>query len=441
MFHLAKQIFYAAINAVDPFNCVKNATQGEGDFFSICCDSNPISYNLNNFKTIKVVGCGKAVWPMARAIENVVEDKISTGYCVTKYGHVSTPYPSKITIVEAGHPYPDVNGNQASAKTVQILKSATENDLVIALISGGGSSLWAYPVPQISLDELNGISKSLIGCGATIEEINTVRKHLSSVSGGFAALHTHPSSVLAIVVSDVIGDKLDTIASGPFFADSTTFADAQEVLKRYSLYESAAPSIRTYIEDGISGERPETPKPGHECFKNVNHCVVASNRLAIAAAKKHAESLGFTTIVIEEPTCGDVRIAAKNFSRIIKDTKKNHSGKTCIIAGGETTVDLGVVSGKGGRNQEFALTAALEIASVPDVTILSCGTDGTDGPTDAAGAVVDGDTVNYCITAGINPLSTLEQHNSYVLFEKIGNLIKTGPTFTNVMDLQIALIQ
>lgn len=439
----AEKIFYAALNAVNPYNAVINNIKIKGSTLIVGDEESPsVSYDLSHFKQINIVGCGKAAWPMCLAMEKIAGKHISRGLAVTKYNYVSTPYPSGIEILEAGHPYPDQSGYDATVQTLKILESSGEDDLVIALISGGGSSLWALPVSPISLEEFRETTRVLVGCGADIKEINCVRKHLSAISGGLAAIKAYPAKVIVLVISDVIGDHLDTIGSGPFYPDETTFEDALKVIKKYNIDQKIPVSVKKYIEQGSLGLQPETPKRGSICFNNVFHKTIASNRSALDAAKKCAEELGFNTVVINDPTSGEAKESARVFCEKVKEIRnRENSERMCVIAGGETTVTLGSESGVGGRNQEFALAAALEIAGMDGITILSCGTDGTDGPTDANGAIVDGKTVESCRKARLHLHEALEKHDSYTLFSNSGNLIKTGPTYTNVMDLQIAIIE
>ena len=439
----AEKIFHAALNAVNPYNAVINSLKIKGSTL-IAGDEDhySVSYDLSRFRQINIVGCGKAAWPMCLAMEKIAGKYIGRGLAVTKYNHVSTPYPSGIEIREAGHPYPDQSGYDATVETLKILESSGEDDMVIALISGGGSSLWALPSSPISLEEFKETTRKLIGCGADIKEINCVRKHLSAISGGLAAIKAYPAKVIVLVISDVIGDHLDTIGSGPFYPDETTFEDALKVIKKYDLGHRIPESVKTYLEQGMLGLQPETPKGDSIYFANVFHKIIASNRSALDAAKRCAEELGFKTVVIKDSTSGEAREAARIFCEKVKQIRKReNSERLCVIAGGETTVTLGSESGVGGRNQEFALAAALEIDGMDGITILSCGTDGTDGPTDANGAIVDGKTVESCRKAGLQLQEALEKHDSYTLFSNSGNLIKTGPTYTNVMDLQIAIIE
>lgn len=434
------KIFNSALNAADPYQSIIDKVKIENSILCINSDSYTC-YDLKRFKNIYLIGCGKAVFKMVSAIENILGEKINGGLAVTKYGYAITSKLTKVNIVEAGHPVPDRNGYTATLQISKILQMAGKDDLIIALLSGGGSSLWAMPVPQVTLFDLQQTTQLLVNSGADICQINTVRKHLSEISGGFAAFKAFPATVAVLVISDVIGDRLDTIASGPFFPDNTSFLDAIEILEQYGCFDKLENSVRKYLIEGKNGLHRETPEKDSPCFNNVNHYIIASNKKAISAAKICAENLGFKTIIIDEPTYGETSIAAKEFCNKVKTLCQKYTGKLCIIAGGETTVTLKNNFGKGGRNQEFALAAAIEISGTKGLTILSCGTDGTDGPTDANGAVVDGDTYQKCIYSGLDPSIYLKNHDSYTLFNKIKSLVKTGPTFTNVMDLQIGVLQ
>jgi glycerate-2-kinase len=374
-------------------------------------------------------------------VEHVFGQLITSGIVVTKYGHRTSSKSSKIEVIEASHPVPDHNGLIGANRVRDLLKTANKNDLVIALVSGGGSVLWPFPVDGISLDELIQTNQKLLESGAPIHEINSIRKHLSQLQGGKAALLASPATVIVFVMSDVIGDDLNTIASGPFFPDSTSFETALNVIQRYGLEKEIPPSSTSYIVGGIEGNYAETPKNKDYCFDTIYHKLVGTNQIALDAARTHALCLGFDCIIIDQPIHGEVNHAARKFCDQVKtiSSMRKKLKPVCIISGGETTVTLKKPYGKGGRNQEFALAAACHIQG-QNIMILSCGTDGSDGPTDAAGAVVDGEFVNTCVNLGLNPAAYLANHDSYSLFEKTGNLIKTGPTLTNVMDLQIAVV-
>ena len=442
-------IFKKALEAVDPYKAVQSAfelTNGKitlGNTLTHSYNKNTDGFNwlLRETGKIYLVGCGKAVCPMADAVEDVCDQYISSGIVVTKYGHRTPSRLSKIKVIEAAHPVPDNNGLIGANKVRDILKNAGKDDLVITLISGGGSALWPLPVHGISLKDLVLTNEILLESGASIHEINSIRKHISELQGGKAASLAYPSTVIAFIISDVIGDDLDTIASGPFYPDSSTFATASRVIRKYRLDKEMPRAVSSYITNGIKGIYDDTPKKNDPCFNNTYHLLVGSNKIALKAAREHALKLGFDCILVEQPVQGESKDAARNFCQQIKaicSTRENLK-PLCIISGGETTVTLKKPYGKGGRNQEFALAAAVLIQGQM-ISILSCGTDGSDGPTDATGAMVDGDFMRTCSEMGLNAENYLANHDSYSLFEKTGNLIKTGPTLTNVMDIQIALV-
>jgi glycerate-2-kinase len=433
------KIFNAALKKVDPYKLVADELNTNNCSISI---ENNSYLNLQEFQNIYVVGCGKASWPMAAAVEDALGKKIKGGLAVTKYEHAWKSEINLIPVAFGGHPFPDQSGINATQDIIRILRQAQRSDLVLALLSGGGSSLLIAPVSPLSLDDIIITTKLLLSCGADIHEINVVRKHLSCISGGHGASLAFPARVFALVISDVIGDDLGTIASGPFFPDSSKFIDAINVLTRYNLLQRIPSSVLDYLTGGIDGKNRETPKINNNCFNRVNHKVIASNRVAIDAAILESKMLGYETYCIDQPVSGEARIAAKYFCSKVKNfLSTSDASKICVVGGGETTVTLGDNVGTGGRNQEFALAAALEIDGFNAVTVLSCGTDGTDGPTDAAGAIVYGDTIANCFRSGFDPVETLNRHDCYTLFNATGNLVKTGPTYTNVMDIQIAIIQ
>ena len=429
--------------AVDPYQSVLRTVKREGDVLTLLEGSGEVGFDLTAVDRLQVVGCGKAGAPMSRAVEELVGDRISEGLVVVKYGHVLSEERSygQIRIVEAGHPEPDIEGMRHAKEVTRILEGAAERDLVIALISGGGSALWSLPAPPITLEDKKRLTRQLLASGADIHEINVVRKHVSGIKAGWAARMAHPARVLVFLVSDVIGDRLDSIASGPFAPDSTTFGEALESVERHGLGTEIPVSIQYHLWDGMAGKIPETPKPGDAVFERVTHCICASNAQALEAAKIEAEALGFEVEVLGAPIDGDVGAASKAFcDRLGRLAAKRPGRPVCLIGGGEPTAVLGDSPGRGGRNQQFGLAAAFEVQGKQGFTVLSCGTDGTDGPTDAAGAVVDGDTIGQCTGLGLDPNSALEQHDVYPLFEASGNLVKTGPTNSNVMDIMIGLV-
>ncbi len=439
----ALQIFRAAVAAVDPYRSVLRVLGRESDALVVQQGSGEVRLDLEKIDRLHVVGCGKAGAPMARAVEELVGDRISMGLVVVKYGHTLSDEASvaSIRIAEAGHPEPDAAGMHRAEEILGILQGASERDLVLALISGGGSALCPLPVPPITLAEKTELTRQLLASGADIHEINVVRKHVSLIKGGGAARFARPARVLVLLVSDVIGDRLDSIASGPFAPDASTFGEALEIVERHGLATEIPVSIQVHLWDGFAGKMPETPKPGDSVFERVTHCICASNAQALDGAREAAGSMGYYVEAIERPIDGDVSAAAESFcSRLEEIAGQRRERPVCLIGGGETTVRLGQSPGRGGRNQQFALACAFEIQGKEELTVLSCGTDGTDGPTDAAGAVVDGSTIDRCRSLGLDSRKALETRDAYPLFEQSGDLVKTGPTHSNVMDLMLGIV-
>jgi glycerate 2-kinase len=428
------EIFYAALRAVNPYESVKLYTNKILSTYSSC-----------NCDRILVSGFGKAACQMTKAIEDSLKDLIVTGIVITKYGHCPLSYRfENVRIIEAGHPVPDENGLKGTKEIIKLLKNSKENTLAVCLISGGGSALLVAPYEGITLKEKQKITRQLLKAGANIYELNTVRKHISRVKGGRLAEIAYPARVLSLILSDVIGDRLDVIASGPTSSDRTTYKDALVVLKKYRLIESSPRSVVGILNRGINGLIPETPKKGNIIFKHVENIVIGSNKILLDAAKEKAEKLGFDVEIISSELSGEAKDVGKwlaQKSMTMKCSKdKNIKKSTCLISGGETTV---TVKGKGvgGRNMELALSFAIEINGIDGITLLSAGTDGTDGPTDAAGACVDGQTVSKAKAIGIYPEAYLRNNDSYNFFKKTNELFNTGPTGTNVMDIQIVRIE
>lgn len=426
---LATEIFYAALKAVDPYNAVKLYT-----------DKIRSVYQNGSFKRLIVTGFGKAACSMSKAMEDNLGDLIDTGILITKYGH-SMSQESMIRIYEAGHPVPDENGLRGTEEIIKILKNADKNTLVVCLVSGGGSALLVSPYEGISLDEKQKITQLLLKAGADINELNTVRKHISKVKGGRLAEIAYPAKMISLVLSDVIGDRLDVIASGPTAPDKTTYNHAIGVLEKYKLTEKAPESVINMLGNGAKGLIPETPKDDNPVFEKVENIIIGSNIKALEAAKTKAGSLGFKPEIISSEITGEARDVGKWLADIARSKRSNSSNRlNCLISGGETTVTV-KGNGMGGRNMELALAFAMEIECVEGITLLSAGTDGTDGPTDAAGAIVDGQTVKKAKTTGLNPEEYLNNNDSYNFFKKIDELLVTGPTGTNVMDIQIMVIE
>jgi hydroxypyruvate reductase len=386
------------------------------------------------------LGAGKAAAKMASAVEELLRDRISSGIVIVKYGH-SLPL-SLVEIVEAGHPLPDEAGVAGTTRIINLLRRATEEDLVIFLLSGGGSALLPGPVDPITLDDEIRTTQTLLNCGATIHEVNAVRKHISKIKGGRLARLAYPATLVSLILSDVVGDSLDVIASGPTVPDTSSFADCLLVVERYELKEKIPPRVRTFLEAGARGEVEETPKAGEPIFQHVRNVIVGNNRMAVEAARVKAEGLGYNTLALSSFIEGEAKVVAAAHAAIAREiiaTGNPIRRPACVLSGGETTV---TVRGKGlgGRNQEFALAAAAAIAGAEGVVVLSGGTDGTDGPTDAAGGVVDGTTLQRGRDKGLDAADFLRRNDSHTFLSAVGDLLVTGPTFTNVMDLRLVLI-
>ena len=433
----ANQIFRHVLDILDPGQLVKEKVSIRDSTLIV----EEREYNLNNYENIYVVGGGKACAPMAKAMEGLLGDKIDNGIIVVKYDHGLSL--KKIETVEASHPIPDENGERGASDILRLLSGTGEKDLIICLISGGGSALLVQPHKGITLQDIQTASAELLACGATIDEINTVRKHLSSIKGGQLAKAAYPSTLITLMLSDVVGDPMDIIASGPTVPDGSTFEDAYSIIQKYSLEEKISNSVCGFLGSGKIGEIEETPEHGNKIFDNTQNVIVGSNKIALNAAEKRAKDMGYNTIVLSSLVEGESREAAKFFAAIAKEVSRTGtpvSKPACIIAGGETTVTIRG-KGKGGRNQEFTLSAAMEIEGFEGVVILSAGTDGTDGPTDATGAIVDSNTCKDARKKfNLNAEEFLSRNDSYSFFKKTGEHIVTGPTMTNVMDIMISLI-
>jgi hydroxypyruvate reductase len=411
----ASRIFQAALKASDPAEAVRRH----------------FTLPSPKYERIFVVGAGKATAPMARAIEQMVGKRITGGLINIKHGH--TARLTRIEQNECGHPIPDEAGVRGAQRIADMVREATARDLVICLISGGASALLPLPSPNVGLGDKQATTNLLLGCGATIHEINAVRKHISAIKGGQLAALAAPAHVISLILSDVVGDNLDVIGSGPTSPDASTFQTARAVFDKYGVWNKVPRSIRERLDRGTRGEIPETPKT----LDNVDNRIIGSNRLALDAAAKEAKALGYKTLILSSTIEGETREIAGMHAAIARELRQSGNPlkpPACIISGGETTVTLHG-KGKGGRNQEFALAAAVGIAGLDNVLVFSAGTDGTDGPTDAAGAQADGLT----LSRGPEAPRRLANNDSYNFFAPLKDLIMTGPTGTNVMDIHLIL--
>lgn len=432
----AVSIFEAGVRAVDPENAVKRHLILKKGVLQV----NGSRYALSGFENIYVIGMGKAAAPMARAVEDILGTRITAGIINVKYGHTAAL--KKVKINEASHPLPDEAGLEGAREIAALLGKTGERDLVVFLISGGGSALLPLPAEGLTLKDKQNLTQSLLECGATIHEINVLRKHVSQVKGGRLARLAYPSTLISLILSDVAGDDLDSIASGPTVPDRSTFVDCMEIIGKYGLEGKLSAGLVNYIERGGKGEEEETPKPGDPAFERTQNVIVGSNIAAARAAKERASALGYNSLILSTSIGGETAEAAKLHAAIAREVVSSGNpvdAPACIISGGETTVKV-VGKGKGGRNQEFALSLAVDIDGLENVLALSGGTDGTDGPTEAAGAVADGTTMERARKLGLDANRHLGENDSYNFFKPLGDLLMTGPTNTNVMDLRVVLV-
>jgi hydroxypyruvate reductase len=431
----AREIFLSAVQAVAPERLIHSNVHRQRDILKVV----EKTFSLSQFERIIVVGGGKASGAMAAALEEILFDKIAEGVIVVKHGH-TVPL-KRVRLVEAGHPLPDGNGVQGANEILRLLSETTERDLVFCLLSGGGSALLPAFQEGISLEDAQRTFHLLLSCGARIQEMNIVRKHLSRIGGGQLARAAFPATIVALVLSDVVGDSLETIASGPTVSDSSTFAEAVAVIEHYGLSEKLPPAVWNHLRKGVAGKIPETPKADDDIFSRTHTHIVGNNASALRAAAEKATSLGYTVEVFSSCLEGESREVACDFVQRACELQRDQefAKPLCLLAGGETTVTL-KGNGLGGRNQEFALSAAIALDSIEGITVLSCGTDGTDGPTDAAGAVADGATCKRARDFSLNAADCLERNDSYHFFKALGDLVITGPTLTNVMDIVVGIV-
>ncbi len=439
-------IFADGVAAADPYRAVKNALEMIEDCLYIGLDFNdPSKQRIGLWPQIHVLAFGKAACNMAAAALEKIPSRYLAGKGVAVTTHENVTTVNNMLVLEAGHPLPDAKGLQAAKIIAEQAQLAKAGELVLTLVSGGGSALLPAPVSAISLEDKIAVTNTLLACGADIQQINCVRKHLSLLKGGGLAKIAAPADLHALLLSDVIGDDLSSIASGPTVADDTRFIDAITILKTHQAWEQVPESVRTYLQQGMQGLQPETPKSGAEIFKQTSYTLIGGNRLSIDAMQYAATNLNYQVERYSDNLCGEARSVADNLvlyaKKLLAQPQKN---ALAIVAGGETTVTLSAMHGKGGRNQEMALAFALaaERHALPgNWTFLSGGTDGRDGPTDAAGGIVDRETLALIRQAGLDPQQMLDQHNAYPALQAVNNLLITGPTGTNVADLQILLLQ
>ena len=434
------ELFMAGLNAVDACELTKASVRKAKDILTIQDHlGNKVLYDLSEFKRILLAGFGKAACPMAHAIEQILQERITRGIVITPYG--TNIRLQRIDIIEAGHPVPDINSMRGAKMILEMMDDTNETDLVILLLSGGGSALCTLPVEGITIDDLQKMNTTLLRSGASVDEINIIRKHLSLIKGGQLVKYTHPAKVAALIISDVIGDPTHAIASGPAAPDPSTFSEAYHTIDKYKLPRKIPTNIYDRIEAGCRGDIPETPKPGDPLFERVRNFIIGNNIIALKAIAEKAVKKGYRPFILSSRISGDARQVAEVFASIVMDFKRdNMTGPVCIISGGEMTP---VVKGTcpGGRNQDFCLSMLPLIRGVEGVQILSADTDGIDGNTEAAGAIVDGNTYEHAMALGIDIEKALANYDANTLLKATENLLMTGPTGTNVMDIQIILLQ
>ena len=432
---LIRTLVEAGLEAADPYHAILASVSLRGQSLRI----GATTYNLSRFDRLVVVGAGKASARMAQAIESILGPRLDGGLIVVKTGH-GAPL-KRITVVEAGHPVPDRAGLRGAAHLQTLVRGLTPRDLLLVLLSGGASSLLPAPVPGISLADKQRTTRLLLRSGASIGEMNTVRKHLSLLKGGGLARCTN-AAIATLILSDVIGDDIGTIGSGPTAPDPTTFADAAGILRRYRIWRAVPKTVRRHLLQGLKGLVPETLKPGFRRARHVRHAIIGNNHRMLDAVAGAAERAGLRTCLLSDAITGEARTAAERFVGLAKrlmDTPGTLPRPACLIAGGEPTVTV-TGRGKGGRAQEFATAAALLLDGIPRVWLAAMGTDGSDGPTDAAGAVVTGTTLARARKLGINLRAILSRHNTFHAMHALGCHIRTGPTGTNVNDLYLLLL-
>ncbi len=447
-----EKIFRAGVARVDPEALIHDCLHLEGDALTVDTGQDRFQCDLSRFDRILVIGFGKATARMAKAVEGILGNRVEEGLIAVKYGH--TEKLSRIRTIEASHPIPDENGMEAARQIADLARQADEATLVFTLISGGGSALipcpWSGSVGQshaaLTLEQKQAATEVLLRCGAAINEINCLRKHLSQIKGGRLAQMIHPAASLNLILSDVVGDRLDAIASGPTTWDDTTFDDALRIVEKYEIETDLPEAARRILSLGAKGAIPETPKKDDPVFGRVDNLVVGTNYHSLEAAAEAAKTLGFSPVLLSSQIVGEAREVAKVYCGIGKDARRKGlfgPRPLCLIGGGETTVTV-KGSGKGGRNQEMALAFLAEIeqdpAAAEGLYFLAASTDGNDGPTDAAGAFACREIMEAAIRKDLHLADYLKNNDAYSFFEAVGRLLKTGPTNTNVCDIQLMIV-
>ena len=424
-----------AISSVDPRSLIRNHVRLKGQRLYI----GDISFDLTEYERIMVAGSGKASGAMAEALEETLGRRIDTGLVNVPKGTAANFKTKIVRLQEAGHPIPDESGLRGAEKIASLLENLNVHTLVIFLLSGGGSALLPLPKRGVSLSEKKTTTDLLLRCGATIEEVNAVRKHISALKGGQLAVRTYPATLVCLLLSDIVCDPLPSIASGPTVPDPTTYEQAVEILQRYNVWEQTPEAVRKLLTSGLQGKIPETPKPGDTRFKHVHNILLGNNRVALDAAQRKAHSLGLSPLILCSFIEGEARQVGTIFAGLAREMQVEGcqvSNHEVLLAGGETTVTV-TGNGRGGRNQELALSASLRLRDLDGVALASVGTDGIDGLSDAAGAIVDGSTIGRALELKMNPFVYLANNDSHSFFSVLNDGIITGPTGTNVNDIMI----
>lgn len=431
-----KKIYYAGLSEVSPERVVtKNLKLIDGNLWI-----QGQTFSLKNYDNIYILSIGKAAPKMMQKVIETIGNIFIKALVITKYKH---GFPiNNVKVREASHPIPEQSGVDATQEVMELVESCNNKDLLICLLSGGGSALLVSPIPPITLEEKRLTTQVLLRSGANIQEVNTIRKHISQVKGGKLAKLAYPSTIVNLILSDVIGDRLDTISSGPFAPDDTAYKDCMEIINRYQLEKQLPHNVLKVLQDGASEMPDDTPKKDDIVFQNIRNFIVGNNLSFLEGAEEKAKSLGYNTLLLTSQIHGEAKEVAKVISAIaieISKTEKPIKPPACLLFGGETTVRIHG-NGIGGRNQEMALACSIYIKDFPNISVLSAGSDGTDGPTDATGAFVDGNTYNKAVQYGLEPEKYLKNNDSYTLFKNLDSLFITGPTGTNVMDFICVVI-
>lgn len=428
------EIIEHALDEVVPAKCLSNLMElKERGFLSI----ENREYDLSEAENIYVLGAGKGSCAVAKALKEVIGDFIDDGVIVEKTGQADDI--DGITVFEAGHPIPDENGFRGGEELVELANSSGKDDLVFACITGGASALLLRPVAGVGIEDLADLTRLLLESGARIEEINAVRKHLSRIKGGQLANIIDPSRIVNLIIVDEVAGE----AWGPTVPDETTFEEAVNVLKKYNLWSDTPESIKRHLKRGVNGEESETPAESNLEDLRIQDFILTKPEDVCEAARDKAKELGYNAIILSTMIEGESKEAGTFLSGVAKEVKRYNrpiSPPCAIVSGGETTVKVGENSGEGGPNQELALGFALDIGGYSDISAISIGTDGTDGPTDIAGGIVDGQTEERAERKGIDIFENLMEHSSSYVLRELRDAVYTGPTGTNLMDLRVILV-